>query len=160
MTASSSAPCFWSGWVSATEMGIGNGTSIIIFGGIVPTLPTASGKLFGESTSRDIIAIVTAVRGHCLITVVGIVLVNEGQRRIPVQQHAKSGIRGKPPAAAQPPLFRSGSIPGRHDSAHLCRPDQWSSWKHSRTSSFHLPRRRAVGRQGLSTFFNPQSFQC
>jgi preprotein translocase subunit SecY len=74
-----------------TEMGIGNGTSIIIFGGIVASLPGTVGQLFGDSTSRDIIAIVTFA-AIALITVVGIVLVNEGQRRIPVQ-HAKR-IRG------------------------------------------------------------------
>src|SRR5919106_593839 len=37
-----------------TEMGIGNGTSIIIFGGIVANLPSTIGRLFGDSTSRDI----------------------------------------------------------------------------------------------------------
>ena len=74
-----------------TEMGIGNGTSIIIFGGIVASLPTSIAQLFGDSTSRDIIAIVTFA-AIALVTVVGIVLVNEGQRRIPVQ-HAKR-IRG------------------------------------------------------------------
>jgi preprotein translocase subunit SecY len=74
-----------------TEMGIGNGTSIIIFGGIVASLPSTLGRLFGDSTSRDIIAIIT-FGAIALVTVVGIVLVNEGQRRIPVQ-HAKR-IRG------------------------------------------------------------------
>jgi preprotein translocase subunit SecY len=74
-----------------TEMGIGNGVSIIIFGGIVASLPGTVGQLFGDSTSRDIIAIVTFA-AIALITVVGIVLINEGQRRIPVQ-HAKR-IRG------------------------------------------------------------------
>jgi preprotein translocase SecY subunit len=74
-----------------TEMGIGNGTSIIIFGGIVANLPSTIGRLFGDSTSRDIIAIATFA-AIALVTVVGIVLINEGQRRIPVQ-HAKR-IRG------------------------------------------------------------------
>ena len=75
-----------------TEMGIGNGTSIIIFGGIVAHLPSTLGKLFGGGgPSHDIIAIITFAV-IALITVVGIVLVNEGQRRIPVQ-HAKR-IRG------------------------------------------------------------------
>ena len=74
-----------------TEMGIGNGVSIIIFGGIVANLPGTIGRLFGDSVSRDIIGIFTFA-AIALITVVGIVLVNEGQRRIPVQ-HAKR-IRG------------------------------------------------------------------
>jgi preprotein translocase subunit SecY len=74
-----------------TEMGIGNGTSIIIFGGIVASLPSTLGRLFGDSVSQDIIGVIT-FGAIALITVVGIVLVNEGQRRIPVQ-HAKR-IRG------------------------------------------------------------------
>ncbi len=67
-----------------TEMGIGNGTSIIIFGGIVAHLPSTLGRLFGGGASRDIIGVVTFA-AIALITVVGIVLINEGQRRIPVQ---------------------------------------------------------------------------
>jgi len=74
-----------------TEMGIGNGTSIIIFGGIVANLPSSISNLFGNSASTDIIAIVFFA-AIALITIVGIILVNEGQRRIPVQ-HAKR-IRG------------------------------------------------------------------
>jgi preprotein translocase subunit SecY len=74
-----------------TEMGIGNGVSIIIFGGIVANLPSSVGQLFGNSTSTDIIAIAMFI-AIALVTIVGIVLVNEGQRRIPVQ-HAKR-IRG------------------------------------------------------------------
>src|SRR3954452_18258802 len=75
-----------------TENGIGNGTSIIIFGGIVASLPGAVAKLVtGNSTQNNLIGMVffTAI---AIITVVGIVLINEGQRRIPVH-HAKR-IRG------------------------------------------------------------------
>ncbi|MGI8477698.1 MAG: preprotein translocase subunit SecY [Thermomicrobiales bacterium] len=75
-----------------TENGIGNGTSIIIFGGIVASLPSAIGKLAtGGSASQNIIGLVLFIV-IALATIVGIVLINEGQRRIPVH-HAKR-IRG------------------------------------------------------------------
>jgi preprotein translocase subunit SecY len=75
-----------------TENGIGNGVSIIIFGGIVASLPSAVGQLAtGNSTQNNIFGIVFFVL-IALITVVGIIMINEGQRRIPVH-HAKR-IRG------------------------------------------------------------------
>lgn len=72
-----------------TENGIGNGVSIIIFGGIVARLPDMLGKsLFGE---RNVFgAVIFTILG--ILTVAAIVLVQEGQRRIPVQ-YAKR-IRG------------------------------------------------------------------
>lgn len=75
-----------------TENGIGNGVSIIIFGGIVASLP---GAVWGLLTGNDIrtnFAGTAAFAIIGLITVVGVVLINEGQRRIPVH-HAKR-IRG------------------------------------------------------------------
>ncbi len=68
-----------------TEKGIGNGISIIIFGGIVASLPGAVQRLLtgGEMSSNVIGTAMFIAIG--LITVVGIVLINEGQRRIPVQ---------------------------------------------------------------------------
>ena len=75
-----------------TENGIGNGVSIIIFGGIVASLPSAVGQLAsGNSTQNNLIGIVMFAI-IALVTVVGIILINEGQRRIPVH-HAKR-IRG------------------------------------------------------------------
>ncbi len=67
-----------------TENGIGNGISIIIFGGIVASLPGAVWKLVsGGSAAQNVFGTVLfALIG--LLTVVGIVLINEGQRRIPV----------------------------------------------------------------------------
>jgi preprotein translocase subunit SecY len=75
-----------------TENGIGNGVSVLIFGGIVASLPGAIGTLAsGSSVSNNVMGtIMFALIG--LITIVGIVLINEGQRRIPVH-HAKR-IRG------------------------------------------------------------------
>ena len=73
-----------------TERGIGNGISIIIFGGIVSGLPSLLGQSF---LARDNIAglfILAAVGG---ILVYLIVLFNEAQRRIPVQ-YGRSVFRG------------------------------------------------------------------
>lgn len=77
-----------------TENGIGNGISIIIFGGIVASLPSTVGNLvYGGSTTDNLIGTLTFV-ALGLATIVGIVLINEGQRRIPVQ-HAKRVRRGR-----------------------------------------------------------------
>ncbi|MHB1414748.1 MAG: preprotein translocase subunit SecY [Chloroflexota bacterium] len=71
-----------------TENGIGNGVSIIIFGGIVANLPQTLGQSFA---SGDFLALIMfGVVG--LVTVAAIVVVQEAQRRIPVQ-YAKR-IRG------------------------------------------------------------------
>lgn len=75
-----------------TENGIGNGVSIIIFGGIVASLP---GAVYGLLTGNDIRTNFFGTASFAiigLITIVGVVLINEGQRRIPVH-HAKR-IRG------------------------------------------------------------------
>jgi len=70
-----------------TENGIGNGVSIIIFGGIVARLPTQFYQTIlpqtSSGTSFNIIGLVLFV-AITLITVVGIILAQEGQRRIPV----------------------------------------------------------------------------
>ncbi|HET8632361.1 MAG TPA: preprotein translocase subunit SecY [Thermomicrobiales bacterium] len=67
-----------------TENGVGQGVSIIIFGGIVANLPDAVGKLSsGTSTGQSIMGVLVFLLLG-LITIVGIVLINEGQRRIQV----------------------------------------------------------------------------
>lgn len=77
-----------------TESGIGNGISIIIFGGIVATLPASVGNLvFGGSAEDNLIGTVSFL-ALSLLTIVGIVMLNEGQRRIPVH-HAKRVRRGR-----------------------------------------------------------------
>src|SRR5690606_5862938 len=71
-----------------------NGISIIIFGGIVASLPATVGNLvFGGSTTDNIIGTAMFL-ALGLATIVGIVLLNEGQRRIPVH-HAKRVRRGR-----------------------------------------------------------------
>ncbi len=65
-----------------TENGIGNGISIIIFGGIVAGLPTTVGQSVFAGTNY-VGLLVFGVLG--LLTIAAIVVVQEAQRRIPVQ---------------------------------------------------------------------------
>ncbi|MGA2157897.1 MAG: preprotein translocase subunit SecY [Dehalococcoidia bacterium] len=74
-----------------TERGIGNGVSIIIFGGIIAQLPTQVGGGFVSAATNWIGIAVFAVLA--LVTVVMIVIFTEGHRRIPVQ-YAKTAFRG------------------------------------------------------------------
>lgn len=64
-----------------TEQGIGNGVSIIIFGGIVAQLPGRIWQLVnqGEFILLFVFTLIT------IVTIWGIVVVTEGNRRIPVQ---------------------------------------------------------------------------
>ncbi|MBI2910551.1 MAG: preprotein translocase subunit SecY [Chloroflexi bacterium] len=73
-----------------TEHGIGNGVSVIIFGGIVASLPQFLGQaVVGPINPTGLVLF--AVLG--LIIVVTIVIFQEAHRRIPVQ-YAKSMFRG------------------------------------------------------------------
>ncbi|MBA2276462.1 MAG: preprotein translocase subunit SecY [Chloroflexia bacterium] len=77
-----------------TENGIGNGISIIIFGGIVASMPGAVGSLLtGSSFGENVIGTIFFL-AIGLLTIVGVVLINEGQRRIPVH-HAKRVRSGR-----------------------------------------------------------------
>jgi preprotein translocase subunit SecY len=76
------------------ERGIGNGISVIIFAGIVSRLPSLITQALGGASLggfEQVIGII-AFLAIGLLTIVGIVLVQEGQRRIPVQ-YAKR-VRG------------------------------------------------------------------
>jgi len=73
-----------------TERGIGNGVSIIIFGGIVASLPEMVGR--GLIARENMVGlIVFLIVG--LATVALIVIFTEGHRRIPVQ-YARTAFRG------------------------------------------------------------------
>jgi preprotein translocase subunit SecY len=73
-----------------TERGIGNGVSIIIFGGIVAGLPEMVGRA-GIARENMVGLIVFLIVG--LATVALIVIFTEGHRRIPVQ-YARTAFRG------------------------------------------------------------------
>ena len=73
-----------------TEKGLGNGISLIIFGGIVANLPNLIGQGFLQKDEAGGILLL-AVFGLAIIYL--IVLFNEAQRRVPVQ-YGKSVFRG------------------------------------------------------------------
>ena len=77
-----------------TENGVGQGVSLIIFGGIVAGIPQNLARLFApgtESTARVFTIIAWIVL--TLVTVLVIVVVQEGQRRLPVQYGRR--VRGR-----------------------------------------------------------------
>jgi preprotein translocase subunit SecY len=83
--------CVWLG-EQITQYGIGNGVSIIIFAGIMATLPTQIGQGYlagqqGQVTGLIVFIIIS------LLTAFFIVIFTEAHRRIPVQ-YAKSVYRG------------------------------------------------------------------
>ncbi len=67
-----------------TEKGIGNGVSIIIFGGIVAGLPQRIAQTGQSSIGQNVISIAIVILIG-LAAIVGIIMVQEGQRRIPVK---------------------------------------------------------------------------
>jgi len=86
-----------------TENGIGNGISLIIFAGIVSRIPQliSQGYLAATSTTGSVISI--AVFGIIgLLTIIGIVYIYLGQRRVPVQYPTKRMVgRGMLVGSAQ-----------------------------------------------------------
>lgn len=82
-------------WVGEliTEKGIGQGISIIIFGGIVAALPSQVAQLWTSGESGAGIFSVVMFIALGLVTIVGIIMINEGQRRIPVH-YSRSIMRG------------------------------------------------------------------
>lgn len=68
------------------EHGIGNGISLIIFAGIIARLPSACQEIWGrlmDGTMSVITLILFAI--FCVLVVVGIIYIQQGQRRVPVQ---------------------------------------------------------------------------
>lgn len=74
-----------------TEKKIGNGISLLIFAGIISSLPQTLIQLFVEYDPSKLFLMLGFI-GIAIITVVGVVIISEGQRNIPVQ-YAKQ-IRG------------------------------------------------------------------
>ena len=81
--------CVWLGEL-ITEYGIGNGVSIIIFGGIVAGLPEMIGRGFLARGNFSGLAFYILIS---LVTIAIIVIFTEAHRRIPVQ-YAGSTMRG------------------------------------------------------------------
>lgn len=68
------------------EHGIGNGISLIIFAGIVSRLPSAIQQIWVklQDGSMSIVTLIIFLI-FCVLVIVGIIYVQQGQRRIPVQ---------------------------------------------------------------------------
>lgn len=74
-----------------SEQGIGNGTSLIIFVGIIARLPQVTAQIFATWTP-DQLATYVAFLVVSLIVIAGVVVITEGQRIVPVS-YAKR-VRG------------------------------------------------------------------
>lgn len=68
------------------EHGIGNGISLIIFAGIIARLPSACQEIWTklQDGSMSVITLLVFLI-FCVVVIVGIIEVQQGQRRIPVQ---------------------------------------------------------------------------
>ncbi len=73
-------------WIGdlVTEYGVGNGTSLLIFVGIISQLPSAAIQFFSTLQTTDIFTILLYLALTVLV-IVAVVLVNEGTRKIPLE---------------------------------------------------------------------------
>ena len=72
-----------------TQRGIGNGMSLIIFVSIVSQLPSQVGMLWANATTFQSVFVL----GVMILLTVGIIFVDQGQRRIPIQFSRR--VRGR-----------------------------------------------------------------
>ncbi len=135
-----------------SQYGVGNGISMIIFGGIVSRLPAQIAQAFAGGTGIMAVAIFAIL---AVVTIAAIVFIYEGQRRIPVQVAKR--IRGsrmvggqtthiplKVNSAGMIPLIFAQSIlifPGTVAGYFLGVENEWGRWV----------------AEGVYNFFNLQS---
>jgi preprotein translocase subunit SecY len=122
-----------------SQYGVGNGISMIIFGGIVASLPAQIAQAFAGGTGLMAVAIFMVL---AVVTIAAIVFIYEGQRRIPVQVAKR--IRGsrmvggqtthiplKVNSAGMIPLIFAQSIlifPGTVAGYFLGVENEWGRW--------------------------------
>lgn len=122
-----------------SQYGVGNGVSMIIFGGIVSRLPAQVGQALVSGTGLVAVGIFIVL---AVITIAAIVFIYEGQRRIPVQVAKR--IRGsrmvggqtthiplKVNSAGMIPLIFAQSIlifPGTVAGYFLAVDNEWGRW--------------------------------
>lgn len=95
-----------------TERKMGNGISLLIFAGIMAGLPGTLAQFFATYTSADLLTVILFIL-LTIITIVGVVVVSEGQRNIPVQ-YARGGsqaLSGKVQSSLPLRLNIGGMIP-------------------------------------------------
>ncbi len=96
----------------ATERKMGNGISLLIFAGIMAGLPSVMAQTFATYTSGDLITLIL-FGVLTVVTIVGVVVVSEGQRNI-VVQYARGGssqMSGKVQSTLPLRLNIGGMIP-------------------------------------------------
>lgn len=76
-----------------SEKGVGNGISILIFAGIIAGVPQAVQRTIATFDPSQLFTIIGFIV-VAIITVVGVVILNEGQRNIPIQ-HARQVREGR-----------------------------------------------------------------
>jgi preprotein translocase subunit SecY len=132
-----------------TEQGIGNGVSIIIFGGIVAQIPNQVGRFISRQEWGNLIlfSIIT------VLTIAVIAVVQEGQRRIPVQYGKR--VRGTKVYGGQ-----SSHIPLRVNSAGmipLIFAQSIMIFPSAIASSFQFSENQFIANvaSGIVTYFSP-----
>lgn len=115
-----------------TDKGIGNGISLLIFAGIVSRIPSALvslGEYLSAGTVNILSVLVLVIIGALIIA--GVVAVQEGQRRIPVQ-YAKRvvgrRVYGGQTSHLPIKVNQAGVIPIIFASSLLMFPGQIASW--------------------------------
>jgi preprotein translocase subunit SecY len=109
LAAAGSVLLMWIGEL-ITEFGIGNGVSLIIFAGIIASVPAGVSQLLFTATAANIPAIIGFAAAALAITW-AIVVVSEAERSIPIA-YARQ-VRGTTPSATYLPirLLQAGVIP-------------------------------------------------
>jgi len=132
------------------QHGIGNGISVIIFAGIVSRVPglVLQGVQIGQTGGAESFIGLAAFLAIGLLTIVGIVLIQEGQRRIPVQ-YAKR-VRGNRVYGGQSSFIplkvnMAGMIPLIFAQSIIIFPGVVASW-------FYRPDGQGVG-NSIAYFF-------
>jgi preprotein translocase subunit SecY len=101
-------------WMSEliTERGIGNGSSMIIFIGIIASIPGVIGQslALSQQSSEKLIPLVVMILVTLALTVL-VILVTEAQRNIPVT-YAGRGVRGRGDQSTLPiRINQAGMVP-------------------------------------------------
>jgi preprotein translocase subunit SecY len=153
-----------------TDKGIGNGVSLIIFIGIVLRYPTYVGQTIqaGQKDGLNVLGLVLFL-AIAIFTIISIIFMYQGQRRIPVQQARR--VVGRKMFAG-----RASYIPLRLNNAGvisiifaisiLLLPQQALSWfQHSGVAPtywhlgpFEFPANSTATSLSLQTWFSPNSF--
>lgn len=101
-------------WMSEliSEMGIGNGSSLIIFAGIIASIPQIVGQslALAQQSSEKLIPFVAMILITLILTIM-VILVTEGQRNLPII-YAGRGIRGRSDHSTMPiRINQAGMVP-------------------------------------------------